>query len=185
MSRLIAIDAESRSMRILGVEHNRRFTEATPMPLRFTPRGAALSEQKMLVVAEADCGEFDQRKRRELLQGQARKDELQRIVGYPRPSGTSWASCVRVVNPRNPDAVCVLPMEPKEAALCVCVCRLHLANYSLGELVVVGTAAELQGHRLSECTRGWLRVFALAETPRPRLSVPARDGPQAPTLFPE
>ncbi|CAM9268447.1 unnamed protein product [Chrysoparadoxa australica] len=161
------------TLRIIAVERLGQMFNQQAIPLRYTPRQAAVlgGPTPKLLVVEADNNEYNEAERAELARQLVKGDTFHRTEGdmeidgaAPKPPDEEgeegetpmpirgplppvsgkWASCVRLLDPAQGTTLECLELGENEAAFSVASITFHSRG---GEaFVAVGTAKDLQFH---------------------------------------
>ena len=102
---------------------------------------------KYLVIIETDNCAYPYSQKveiqRTLRLGDEKYDDLdESFVGVPRPSSGYWASCIRILDPRNGQSLHVLELEDNEAAFSMCFAKFSSLAQEI--FLIVGTSVNYQ-----------------------------------------
>eukprot|EP01083_Nonionella_stella_P209962 760584_1 len=133
-----------RTLRIFTVERYGDIFNQKVIRLRYTPREMLIHPTtRYLIMIETDNCSYPYSQKQEIertLQiGDSKYDELdESFVGVPRQKSGNWASCIRIIDPRNGSNLHILELEDNEAAFSMCFCIFSSLPQEI--FLIVGTA---------------------------------------------
>ena len=134
--------------RIFTIERYGEIFNQKVIRLRYTPRQMLVHPQtKNLVIVETDNCAFPYATKQEIAKtlqiGDEKYDELdESFVGVPRNSSGNWASCIRILDPRNGSNLHIEELEDNEAAFSMCFCTFSSLPQEI--FLIVGTTINYQ-----------------------------------------
>jgi splicing factor 3B subunit 3 len=156
------------SIRIVSPERLGELFNQSITPLRYTPRKLIIhNETKNMIILESDNGMIPFKERvkakEELIakvQDEAYKDLDERLMGYPRAPAGKWASCIRIMSPKDLSTIELLEFEENEVALS---CALVNFTSRPGQtFLVVGSAKDVNLHPRS-CSAAFITLYTIIE----------------------
>ena len=156
------------SLKIVAPERLGELFNQTIVPLRYTPRKLLLhKESRNMIILEADHRLFSQKERtsaREELVATTHDEDYKaidaRTVGYPRAPEGRWASCIRILSPKDLSTISLMEFEENEVA--VSCALVSFASRPGQSFVVIGTAKDMTLHPRT-CTAAFINLYILED----------------------
>ncbi|KAJ3149884.1 Splicing factor 3B subunit 3 [Geranomyces michiganensis] len=162
---------ESNNLHILTVERLGSVFNHTSVPLSYTPRRFVLTPQRnFFVIIESDHNTWCPSDKKRKLEAKASQMEVDgddggQIIeelpveqfGLPRAEPGKWASCIRIVDPRQGETTFKIELDDNEAAFSLVTCVFAAADNQT--LLVVGTASNVTMQPPRRTTGGNLRTY--------------------------
>jgi splicing factor 3B subunit 3 len=162
------VGTRGNTLRIIGLERLGEVFSQTVVPLTYTPRRMLIDDQtKNLLILEADhrCYTTEERKkiREELIARYPDKEyeELtEQEIGYPQaPSGT-WASCLRIMSPKDLKTIELIEFVDKEVVLSMAF--ITFEEHQKDTYLVLGSAKNFVLHPRS-CEAAYITLYKFTE----------------------
>jgi len=174
------VASAGNTLRVLAAEKLGECFNQTSVRLRYTPRELSVHpDAKLVAIAEAEQSSvpFERREGPEGPSGSGEKEKPKdpssemdvdgeeeeeedamtpaEQFGAPKAPPGTWASCVRVVDPRTASTVSVVELGGNEAALCCCHAYFHAAREMF---LVVGCVTSLT-FSPRDCAGGHIHLY--------------------------
>eukprot|EP01083_Nonionella_stella_P084837 234909_1 len=137
-----------RTLRIFTVErYGDKFNQKV-IRLRYTPRQMLVHPMtKFMIIIETDNCAYPYSQKQEIQRtlqiGDEKYDALdESFVGVPRQTSGNWASCIRIIDPRNGANLHILELEDNEAAFSMCFAVFSSLPQEI--FLIVGTSVNYQ-----------------------------------------
>ncbi|TPX62142.1 hypothetical protein PhCBS80983_g00623 [Powellomyces hirtus] len=162
---------ESNNLHILTVEKLSNVFNHSVIPLKYTPRRFVLHPQSNhFAIIESEHNTWcPSDKARKLEEKAKQMDDGDGLLleelppdqfGLPRAESGKWASCIRIINPRDSETTQLIELDDNEAAFSISTC---VFNGQSGEtFLIVGTASNVTMSPRT-CTGGSLHTYKFIE----------------------